>query len=89
MPGDNQHMKLDVDPFPVSMIDFEEKSVFVCKSQDDTTKGKRVVVSDELKSRMTKPRSPEASVWKLNTQRKSYNRWKPMSSFLMEKYVKK
>jgi hypothetical protein len=28
--GDNSLMKLDTDPFPMSMINFEEKKVLVC-----------------------------------------------------------
>jgi hypothetical protein len=81
-------MKLDVDPFLVGMINFEEKRVLVCTSQADTTKGKGVVVSDELKIRITKTRNPDTGVWKENTLRKSYKRWKPTSGFLMEKYAR-
>jgi hypothetical protein len=64
--GDNRQTKLDVDPFPVDMINFEEKQVLVCMHQANTTKGKRVVVSDELRNRMLKPKSPEVRVWKKN-----------------------
>jgi hypothetical protein len=64
--GDNRQTKLDVDPFPVDMINFEEKQVLVCMHQANTTKGKWVVVSDELRNRMLKPKSPEVRVWKKN-----------------------
>jgi hypothetical protein len=54
--GDNQRMKLDMDHFPVNMINFEEKKVLMRTDQASTVKGKNVVISDELKVRMMKPR---------------------------------
>jgi hypothetical protein len=51
-------MKLDVDPFSVDMINSEEKKVLICLDQANTTKGKNVVVSDELRARMIKPHNP-------------------------------
>jgi hypothetical protein len=42
--GDGQHMKLDENPFPVDMINFEENKIFVWTSQASTTKGKRYCV---------------------------------------------
>jgi hypothetical protein len=54
--GDNQRMELDIDPFPVNMINFEEKKVLMWTDQTSTTKGKNVVISDELKVRMMNPR---------------------------------
>jgi hypothetical protein len=41
-------MKLDTDPFPVSMVELEHKKILVCTDQDETTKGKNVVISDDL-----------------------------------------
>jgi hypothetical protein len=52
-------MKLDVDPFPMDMINFEEKRVLVRMDQVVTTEGERVVVSDHLRQRMMKPRNPK------------------------------
>jgi hypothetical protein len=46
-----------------------------------------VVVFDELSVRMMKPRNPEVGMWKRNMPRRSHQRWKPTSGFLMEKYV--
>jgi hypothetical protein len=34
--------------------------------QAETTKGKNVVISDELRNRMTKPHNLEIDVWKEN-----------------------
>jgi hypothetical protein len=48
-------MKLDVDPFPVNTIGFEEKTILVCSDLARTTKGKNVGVSDDLKNKMLKP----------------------------------
>jgi hypothetical protein len=42
-------MKLDVDPFPIDVINFEERRVLVRTDQATTNEGKRVVVSDELR----------------------------------------
>jgi hypothetical protein len=39
--GENSQMKLDVDPFPVDMINFEERRVLVRTDQVATTKGKK------------------------------------------------
>jgi hypothetical protein len=80
-------MKLDVNPFPVTMINFE-KRVLVRIDQAETTKGKNVVVSGQLRVRMMKLRNTEVGIWKENMPRKSHQNWKPTSSFLMEKYVR-
>jgi hypothetical protein len=68
--GDDGKMKLDVDPFPVNMVDLEGKRILVRTNQAETTKGKQVVVSDELRNRMIKPKSPEVGVWKENIWRR-------------------
>jgi hypothetical protein len=86
--GDGQMMRLDVDPFPVNMINFEEKRVLVRTDQAESTKGKKVRVSDQLKLRMMKPKNPEAGVWKENVEKKVRREWRPTSSFLMEKYAR-
>jgi hypothetical protein len=46
--GDDNKMKLNVDPFLVNTIGFEEKKVMVRIDQVESTKGKNVIVSDEL-----------------------------------------
>jgi hypothetical protein len=43
-------MKLDTDPFPVGMVELMNKKVLVRKDQDETTKGKNVVIFDELRN---------------------------------------
>jgi hypothetical protein len=60
-------MKLDTDPFPVGM----DKNVLVRTDQAETTKGKNVVISDQLHNRMIKPHNLKIGVWKENV------RWKP------------
>jgi hypothetical protein len=59
-------MKLDTDPFPVGMVELMNKKVLVRKDQDETTKGKNVVIFDELRNWMIKPHNPEIGVWKDN-----------------------
>jgi hypothetical protein len=80
-------MKLDVDPFSVDIINFAKKKVLVRQDQAGTTRGKNVLVSDEFRLKMLKPKKPEVGVWKENARRKDRSRWKPMSSFLIEKYT--
>jgi hypothetical protein len=79
-------MKLDTNPFPVSMIELEHKKILVCTDQDETTKGKNVIVSDDLRNRMIMPHNPEIGMRKKNVQRKPAKRVKPMSDMLIEKY---
>jgi hypothetical protein len=62
MLGVGNKMKLDIDPFPVNKVGFEAKKILVCSNQEEMTKGKNVVVSDELRQRMKKPKSPEVRV---------------------------
>jgi hypothetical protein len=81
-------MKLDVDPFPVNTIGFEEKAVLVRTNQAATTKGKNVIVSDELRNRMIKHHSLEVGVWKGNRSRRPTRKERPSSSMLIKKYIR-
>jgi hypothetical protein len=60
--GDGGKMKLDMDPFPVSMVKLMDKKVLVHTDQAETTKGKNVVASDELCNWMIKPHNREIGV---------------------------
>jgi hypothetical protein len=84
--GDGGKMKLDTDLFPVGMIELELKKILVHTDQAETTKGKNVTVSDDLRNRMIKSHNPEVGVWKENVQRKPAKKVKPMSAMLIEKY---
>jgi hypothetical protein len=79
-------MKLDTDLFPIGMVELMDKKIFVCTDQAETTKGKNVVVSDELRNRMIKPHNLEIGVWKENVLQKLAKMVKPMSALLIEKY---
>jgi hypothetical protein len=48
------------------VIDFEGKKVLVHPSQANTTKGKCVVMSDEPRVKMLKPRNPKLGKWRVN-----------------------
>jgi hypothetical protein len=63
--GDGGKMQFDVDPFPVNAVGFEEKKILVQSDQASTTKGKNVIMSNELRNRILKPRSPEIGIWNL------------------------
>jgi hypothetical protein len=54
--GDGGKMKLDTEPVPVGMVELMNKKVLVRTDQAEMTKGKNVVVFDELLNRM-KPRT--------------------------------
>jgi hypothetical protein len=79
-------MKLDTDPFPVGMVELMDKKVLVCADQAETSKGKNVVVYDELRNRMIEPHDPEIGVWKKNVLWKPAKRVKPTLAMLIEKY---
>jgi hypothetical protein len=79
-------MKLDTDPFPIGMVELEHKKIHVRVDQAEMTKGKNVVVSNDLCNWMIKPHNPEIGVWKENVQRKLAKRIKPTLAMLIEKY---
>jgi hypothetical protein len=88
--GDGQKMRLDTDPFPanVNIIDFEGKKCLVHPNQADTTKGKSVVVLDEPRVKILKPRNPEPGEWRVNRQPKPHYQVKPTLDMLLEKYTR-
>jgi hypothetical protein len=78
-------MKLDTDLFPVGMVELKHRKILVRTDQAEMTKGKNMVIFDDLRNRMIKPHNPKIGVWKENVQRKPTNRVKPMSAMLIEK----
>jgi hypothetical protein len=64
--GDGGKTKLDMNQLPISMVELELKKILVCTNQAKTTKGKNVIVSDDLRNRMIKPHNPEVGVWNEN-----------------------
>jgi hypothetical protein len=81
-------MKLDTNLFPVNVIEFEQKKVLVRTDQAEATKGKNMIVSNELRNRIIKPWSPEVGVWKENVRRAPARRIKPTSNMLIDKYLR-
>jgi hypothetical protein len=75
--GDGGKMKLNTDPFPIGMVELMNKRVLVRTDQVETTKGKNLVIFDELHNRMIKPHNPEIGVWKENVLRKPAKRLNP------------
>jgi cytidylate kinase len=59
-------MKLDTDPFPISMDEIKHKNILVHLDQAEMSKGKNVVVSNDLRNWMIKPHNPEIGMWKEN-----------------------
>jgi hypothetical protein len=64
--GDGGKMKLDTDPFPISMDEIKHKNILVHLDQAEMSKGKNVVVSNDLRNWMIKPHNPEIGMWKEN-----------------------
>jgi hypothetical protein len=64
--GDRGKRKLDMDSFPIGMVELMDKKVLVLSDQAEMTKGENVVISDELRNRMIKPHNPKIGVWKDN-----------------------
>jgi hypothetical protein len=79
-------MKLDTDSFPIGMVELEQKKILLRTYQAETTKGRNVVVSDDLRNQMIKPHNPEVGMWKENVQRKPARKVNPTSAMLIEKY---
>jgi hypothetical protein len=63
--------------------------VLVLTDQAETTKGKNMVISEELHSQMVKPHNLEIGVWKENVLQKLAKRVKPTSAMLIEKYQRR
>jgi co-chaperonin GroES (HSP10) len=84
--GDGGKMKLDTDSFRIGMVELMDKKVLVRTDQAEMTKGKNVVISDELRNRMIKPHILEIGVWKENMLQKPAKRVKLTSAMLIEKY---
>jgi hypothetical protein len=59
-------MELDTDPFLVGTVELKHKKILVRTDQAEMTKGKSVVISDDLRNWMIKPHNPEIGVWKEN-----------------------
>jgi hypothetical protein len=84
--GDRGKMKLNMDTFPVGIVELKHKKILVHMDHAKMTKGKNVVVSENLHNRMIKPHNFMIGVWKENVQRKLAKRVKPMLAMLIEKY---
>jgi hypothetical protein len=59
-------MKLDTDPFPIGMIEIEHKKILVRMDQAEMTKGKNMVISNDLHNQLIKPNNPKIGIWKEN-----------------------
>jgi hypothetical protein len=49
-------MKLDTDPFPINVIDFENKKMLIWSDHTGYARGKNIVVDDSAPPRMIKPK---------------------------------
>jgi hypothetical protein len=81
-------MKLDKDPFLTNMnlVELDGKKVLVQPSQAESTKGKEVVIGEERRLRMIKPKSLKDGQWQTNEEGKPQQCPKATFSILMDKY---
>jgi hypothetical protein len=79
-------MKLNMDMFPIGMVKLMDKMILVRTDQAEMTKGKNVVVFDELRNWMINPHNPEIGFWRENMLWKQAKMVKPTSTMLIEKY---
>jgi hypothetical protein len=79
-------MKLDTDPFPSDMVELMDKKVLVRTNQAEMTKGKNVIVFDELHYQIIKPHNMEIGMWKENVLWKPAKRVNPTLAMLIKKY---
>jgi hypothetical protein len=85
--GDGGKMKLDTDPFPISMVKLMDKKDLVRTDEAETTKGKNMVVSNELRNGTIRPHNLRIGVWKRNVLQKLAKRVKLRSAMLIETYI--
>ena len=79
-------MNLDIDPFPINMVEFENKKMLIRSDQTESAREKNIV-DISAPPRMIKPKNPEIGVWKVNGGRRQAPRPKPTVSMLLEKYT--
>ena len=80
-------MKLDNDPLPIKVIEFDKKKVLIRSDQTESTKGKNVLVDNNAAPRMIKPKISEVGAWKANGKKRKAPKIKPTISMLLEKYT--
>ena len=66
---DGDKMKLDTDPFPINVIEFEGKKMLIRSDQTESAKEKNII-DDDAPPRMIKSKDPEVGVWKVKGQKK-------------------
>nr|ABA98001.2 retrotransposon protein, putative, unclassified [Oryza sativa Japonica Group] len=88
---DGSKMKLDHDPFPVNIINFNDKKVLIRPEQAESTKEKGIIIG-ESRPKMIVPKKPEVGVLKENKSEastsKAPRKTKVTLDMLLEKYEK-
>ena len=68
-------MKLDSDPFPINVMEFEGKKMLIRSDQTESAK-KKNTVDENASPRMIKPKNPEVGMWKVNGKKKARSKTK-------------
>ena len=77
-------MKLNSDPFPINMVEFENKKMLI-RSDQTVSAGEINIVDDSASPRMIKQKNLEIAVWKFNGGRRQTKRTKPTVNMLLKK----
>jgi hypothetical protein len=81
-------MKLDNDPIPTSVIDFDNKKILVRSDKTESTKGKNIVIDDNAAPRMIKKKKSQVEVHNDNERKVQLApRSKPTVKHLLDKYT--
>jgi hypothetical protein len=84
---ESSKMKLDIDPFPINVIDFTNKKMLIRSDQTESAIGKNVLIDDNAPPRMIKPKNLVVEEWKVNRAKIQAPRPKPTASMLLKKYT--
>jgi hypothetical protein len=81
-------MKVNINPFPIDAIDFENKKILIRSDQAESTKEKNVAIDDNAAPRMIKSKNTKIGVQKVNERKiKSAPKPKPTVKQLLDKYT--
>jgi hypothetical protein len=86
--AENPQMKLDEDLFQANMntVELEGNKVLVRPSQTESTKGKEVIIGEERRPRMIRPKNKKNGRWKKNERSKPWSHPKTTFDSFLAKY---
>jgi hypothetical protein len=84
---ESSKMKFNTDPFPINLVDFTDKKMFIRSDQTESARGNFFLIDDNAPPRIIRPKHPEGG-WKINKKKKqSAPIPKPTINQLFDKYT--